>query len=52
MLRAVAARPTGFGLPGAFYNDNSFFLADVENLWKKEWIFAGHDCELTSAEDT
>jgi len=52
MLRAVEARPAGFGLPGAFYLDNSFFMADAENLWQTQWIFAGHDCELTSKKDT
>jgi len=52
MLQAVDARPAGFGLSSAFYYDNSFFKADMDNFWKKEWIFAGHDCELTSPEDT
>jgi len=52
MPRAAEARPAGFGLPGAFYLDNSFFMVDAENLWQTEWIFAGHDCELTSNKDT
>jgi len=52
LLRAAETRPAGFGLPSAFYHDNSFFMADVENLWQNQWIFAGHDCELTSEKDT
>merc|ERR1740123_169016 len=52
MMRAVDARPAGFGLQSAFYQDSAFFRADVENLWQHHWIFAGHDCELTSAKDT
>jgi len=52
MLRAVEARPAGFELPGAFYLDNSFFMADAENLWQTQWTFAGHDCKLTSKKDT
>jgi len=52
MLRATETRPVGYGLPSAFYHDNSFFMADVENLWETQWIFAGHDCELTSEKDT
>jgi hypothetical protein len=52
MMQAVDARPAGFGLQSAFYQDYAFFRADVENLWGQHWIFAGHDCELTSANDT
>merc|ERR1740123_146222 len=51
MMQAVDARPAGFGLQSAFYQDHAFFRADVENLWQQHWIFAGHDCELTSAKD-
>jgi len=51
MLRALEARPAGYGLQGHFYTCPSIFRADMEHIWEAQWIFAGHDCELASADD-
>merc|ERR1719362_2734917 len=51
MLRALEARPAGYGLQGNFYTCPSIFRADMEQIWEAQWIFAGHDCELASADD-
>lgn len=48
---AVEARKPFYGLSGAFYNDKDFFNTDLEFIWYKEWLFAGHDCEVSKPGD-
>lgn len=51
-LAALAAeyRP-GCSLPGPFYSDDAVYRADVERIWRKGWLFAGHSCEIPNAGD-
>lgn len=49
MLRMLKARRPGFSLERAFYRDPEFFQTDLETIWYRDWLFAGHDCELPSA---
>src|SRR5579875_3548661 len=46
MLRQLAGRQEGFSLPQAFYTDPEFYRLDLEYIFYREWLFAGHDCEL------
>lgn len=46
MLRQLRARRRGFSLPRDFYCDPAFYKQDIENIYYREWLFAGHDCEL------
>lgn len=39
------------GLHGGFYSDDSVYRADLDYLWYQSWIFAGHTCELQTADD-
>src|SRR4051794_20373699 len=46
MLGQIRARRPGFTLGRKFYTDPDYFQLDLETLWYREWLFAGHDCEL------
>src|SRR5690242_9445930 len=46
MLRQLASRKDGYSLPQPFYTDPDFYRLDLEHLFYREWLFAGHDCEL------
>ena len=47
----VSSYQPGHGLPGAFYSDEAVYRAEIENIWRKGWIFAAHSCEIPSAGD-
>jgi Rieske 2Fe-2S family protein len=46
MLAELKSRRPGHTLPRKFYTDPSFFQLDLEAIFYREWLFAGHDCEL------
>ena len=46
MLGQLANRRIGHALPRAFYTDPAYYQLDLESIWYKDWVFAGHDCEL------
>ena len=46
MLSNLKSRRAGFSLPRDFYCDPAYYRLDLENLFYKEWLFAGHDCEI------
>jgi glycine betaine catabolism A len=46
MLAALKGRKHGHTLPREFYLDPEFHKIDMENLFYREWLFAGHDCEI------
>jgi Rieske 2Fe-2S family protein len=39
-------------LPYGCYGTAAQYRLDLEHLWYREWLFAGHDCELSSPGDT
>jgi Rieske 2Fe-2S family protein len=41
----------GWSLPGAFYSDEAVYRADLERIWRRGWLFAGHACEITEPGD-
>ncbi|MEW5421489.1 aromatic ring-hydroxylating dioxygenase subunit alpha [Amorphus sp. 3PC139-8] len=47
MLHRITARHPGFTLDRPFYIDPDFFQADLELVWYQEWLFVGHECELS-----
>lgn len=51
VVDALAARPAGHGLPGALYTDEGVLAAELEHLWRRRWVFAGHECELREPGD-
>ena len=46
MLAQLRSRHHGYTLPRKFYTDADFYQQDLENIWYREWLFVGHDCEL------
>lgn len=48
MLAKMAAHRPGFSLDRAFYCDPDFYRLDLELVYHREWIFAGHDCEIAA----
>jgi Rieske 2Fe-2S family protein len=45
------ARKPGHTLPRRFYVDPAYYALDLENIWRRQWLFAGHDCEIPKAGD-
>lgn len=41
----------GWSLPREFYFDEEIYRLDVERIWRRGWLFAGHSCEIPKAGD-
>lgn len=41
----------GWSLPRSFYSVDQIYRLDLERLWRRGWLFAGHSCELPRAGD-
>ena len=46
MLSLLSRRRRGYSLERPFYNDPALFQVDLDLIWYRDWLFAGHDCEL------
>jgi Rieske 2Fe-2S family protein len=51
MLAELRRRKPGRTLSRKFYGDPAFYDLDFENIWGREWLFAGHDCEVPKPGD-
>lgn len=49
-LLAAQYRP-GWSLPGGYYSDPTVYQADLERIWRRGWLFAGHSCEIPKSGD-
>jgi len=47
----LAAYRPGWSLPRPFYRDAAIYRADIEQIWRRGWLFAGHSCELRNPGD-
>ena len=47
----LAAYRPGWSLPRPFYGHETVYRADVEHIWRKGWVFAGHACEIRNPGD-
>jgi len=47
----VATCQSGWSLPAAFYSDEAIYRADLEQIWRRGWLFAGHGCEIPKPGD-
>jgi Rieske 2Fe-2S family protein len=47
---AAGCRP-GWTLPGPFFSDETVYQHDLERIWRRGWLFAGHTCEIPGAGD-
>lgn len=51
MLALLANRKKGFSLDQPFYNDPGVFQLDLETIHYRDWLFAGHACEIPNPGD-
>ncbi|HEX6478409.1 MAG TPA: aromatic ring-hydroxylating dioxygenase subunit alpha [Ktedonobacteraceae bacterium] len=42
----IASYREGYALPRAFYCDTALYTHELERIWRQDWLFAGHTCEL------
>ncbi|MCW4149409.1 aromatic ring-hydroxylating dioxygenase subunit alpha [Halomonas sp. 18H] len=42
----LTQRHPSFSLPQPFYNDERLFRIDMQEIFEKEWVFAGLTCEI------
>src|SRR5437763_3234413 len=45
-----ACRP-GWSLPREFHSDEEIYRADLDAVWRRGWLFAGHSCEIPEPGD-
>lgn len=48
---AAGACPEWRSLPGEFFTSDEIYRADLDRVWRRGWLFAGHDCEILNAGD-
>src|ERR1700759_5223065 len=48
MMSQLRGRREGFSLPRPFYTDQDYYRVDMETIFYKDWVFAGHDCEIST----
>ena len=51
MLAELQARRPGLSLDQKFYCDPEFYRLDLETIFYRDWMFAGHDCEIPAPGD-
>jgi Rieske 2Fe-2S family protein len=47
----IARRRPGWSLESAFYNDEEVYRADLDRIWRRSWLVAGHTCQLREPGD-
>ena len=47
----VAERRPGWTLPRPFYVDKDIFRVDLERVWRRYWLFAGHTSQIRNPGD-
>jgi len=51
MKALLAAHNPGFSLEQPFYTDEAIFRLDLETIFYRDWLFAGHGCEIPKPGD-
>ena len=51
MYRLLQQRERNYSLPQPLYNDPYMFRVDMEEVFQKEWLFAGMTCEIPARGD-
>lgn len=46
IAEAVERRVPNHSLEGGFYHREDVYRLDVERVWRRGWLFAGHACEI------
>jgi Rieske 2Fe-2S family protein len=45
------SRQPNHGLPRPFYHDELLYQAEMEAIWRQDWLFAGHSCQIPNPGD-
>ena len=45
------SRQPNHGLPRPFYHDELLYQAEMEAIWRRDWLFAGHSCQIPEPGD-
>ena len=51
MLAELRTRNPSRSLAQKFYTDPDFYRLDLETIFYRDWLFAGHDCEIPAPGD-
>jgi Rieske 2Fe-2S family protein len=51
LSRLLAEQPHGHSLLRSFYSDPEIYQTDIDLIWRKGWLFAGHSCEIAKPGD-
>ena len=49
--RLIAEHPPGHALQREFQTDLGIYQLDLERIWRRGWLFAGHTCQVKAAGD-
>src|SRR5262245_28942469 len=44
--RLLAAHRPGFALAREFSTEPAIYQLDLERIWRRGWLFAGHSCQV------
>ena len=47
----IGSHVSGYSLERDFYVDEAIYRADIERVWRRGWLFAGHSCEIADPGD-
>jgi len=47
----IANHQAGGALQGEFYRDEEVYRHDLDRIWRRGWLFAGHSCEIPKPGD-
>lgn len=47
----IRKRRKGWSLERPFYIDPDLYRADIDRIWRRQWLFAGHSCEAAAPGD-
>ncbi len=45
------SRQPNHGLPRPFYFNEQLYQAEMETIWRRDWLFAGHSCQIPNPGD-
>jgi Rieske 2Fe-2S family protein len=47
----IDCQPASRSLLGPFYSNREIYRYDLQTVWRRGWLFAGHSCEIPNAGD-
>ena len=51
LSRLIANQPEGYSLQQVFYQDNDIYLRELDRLFMKSWLYAGHLSQIPETGD-